>query len=42
MTDQTKQMNFKVIVQLLIVLVLVPFMMWYQSIQAHESAGDRT
>ncbi len=28
-------------VAILLLIVLVPFMMWYQSIQAHESAGDR-
>ncbi len=28
-------------VAILLLLVLVPFMMWYQSIQAREAAGDR-
>jgi len=28
-------------VAILLLIVLVPFMMWYQSIQARESAGDR-
>jgi putrescine transport system permease protein len=28
-------------VAILLLIVLVPFMMWYQSVQARESAGDR-